>query len=865
MKRRARLLGALTAVATAATAVLVVGPGYDAAEVRMHSGTVWLASARTGEVTLVNGAAAEVVARVPVAAPDTDLTVTQRDGSAVVLDRKTGLLSGVDGASERVTPAGAALAASDGLVVLPSPKALHVVDVHSGMSAAVDPATLAPRGEPVRLAGSIRPGNAAVDEQDRVWAVDDSTGDVVWLEDGRRRTHAATKNARLTITGGWVALVDPDRGTAGLLDPATGAITRSVRLGVPAGDELAIGGTTAEERLLVAIGSSGELVSCTFGTGCASPVKVSAAGAELGKPVEVGGHAVVPDLSTGQATIVDLVHSRVVAQRQLFDQPVEFELIAHDDVVFFNDPGGDTAGVLDLTGGVRTITKYTREPVRGDVRPSPDPRAQADPAKKIDRREGRHLGLPGQTGQPSPPTPGAPPAASIVVSPRSHGVVGEEFELTMVSPSASAAPASWSFGDDAPAGSGTTVRHSWQRTGSFTVRATASLDGGGTAQAETTVTITEPGAPPSITRIAVQRPKPVIGELVRFGAETTGRPDSWRWTVTRTGSATPEATAGTAEFDHRFSSAGAYTVSLIITTGTATSRSSREVTVARGAVRFWGRTIDVDMTPPESVSSGVIAIDAGGQHALALKADGSVIAWGSNYSTESDVPEEALSGVVAIAAGYQHSLALKADGSVLAWGISEYGVTDVPPDARHDVIAIAAGVLHSVALKRDGSLVAWGVLCCAGQWSWTPPPSLTGATAIAVGGMHSMAVRADGTVVSWGDTSQYTCDPPAPMHDVRTVAGGYGPCLALRTDGTLTGWGLDNNGPFSVPPAAQHDVVAVDAHVQHVLVLKTDGSVIGWGLDMGYPVSPVPPVPAELDHGVIGIAAGGSYGLVLLE
>ncbi|SDM15195.1 hypothetical protein SAMN04488074_11783 [Lentzea albidocapillata subsp. violacea] len=35
----------------------------------MRTGTVWLASGQTGEVTLVNGAAAETVARVPVATP----------------------------------------------------------------------------------------------------------------------------------------------------------------------------------------------------------------------------------------------------------------------------------------------------------------------------------------------------------------------------------------------------------------------------------------------------------------------------------------------------------------------------------------------------------------------------------------------------------------------------------------------------------------------------------------------------------------------------------------------------------------------------------------------------------------------------
>ncbi|SFQ99715.1 Alpha-tubulin suppressor [Lentzea waywayandensis] len=863
LKRRTRLLTALAAVAATTAAVLVVGPGYHSAQVRMHSGTVWLASGRAGEVTLVDGAAAEVMAHVPVAAPDTALTVAQRAGAVVVLDRETGRLSGVDSATERVTPAASVLPPSDGLVVLPAPDALHVVDVHSGMAAAVDPETLAPRGEPRRLADSIRPDGVAVDDRGRLWAIDDRTGDLVWLSDGHRRTRsAAAENGRLTIIGGRPALVDPGRGTAELLDPETGAVTRSTRIDAPADDTTAIGRSADQERLLIAIGSRGELVSCTFDAGCAAPVKVGSAGADLGNPIEVGDHAVVPDRSTGQATIVDLARSRVVAQRQLFDKPVRFELIAHDDVVFFNDPNGDTAGVLDLTGDVRTITKHTGEPVEGDVRPAPDPRAQADQVTKIDRRKDeRGLGLPAQTGRATRPTPGPAPTASIEISPDDHGVVGEEFELTMVVRQATATSADWSFGDETPAVAGTTVRHRWQRPGTFTVRATAILGNGGTARSEATVTVTEPGAPPSIIGIAFQRPRPVIGESVHFGADTTGQPDSWSWTVTKDGTAEPEATADTAEFDHRFATAGTYTVSLTITTGTTTARSSRQVKVARGAVKFWGRTIDGDLTPPESVASGVIAIDAGGEHALALKADGSVIAWGDNYSGQSSVPQEALSGVVAIAAGYQHSLALKADGSVIAWGLDMEGVTTVPPEAKHDVVAISTVGTHSLALKKDGSVISWGFICC--PYYWGPGPALTGATAIAAGASHSMAVKADGTIVSWGDTREYSCDPVEPVHDVRAVAGGYGPCLALLTDGTLLGWGADHLGPFSVPPAARHDVVAMDVNLWNALVLKADGSVIGWGIDgMAKPSAPVPP---EFDRGVLAIAAGATYGLAVVE
>ena len=103
--------------------------------------------------------------------------------------------------------------------------------------------------------------------------------------------------------------------------------------------------------------------------------------------------------------------------------------------------------------------------------------------------------------------------------------------------------------------------------------------------------------------------------------------------------------------------------------------------------------------------SGVIAIAAGGQNSLALRADGSVIAWGPVIMDRqrpggSDWCHRHRRG------GY-HNLALKSDGTVVAWGYNNYGQTNVPPDLR-GVTAIAAGAFHSLALKSNGTVVAWG-------------------------------------------------------------------------------------------------------------------------------------------------------------
>ena len=63
--------------------------------------------------------------------------------------------------------------------------------------------------------------------------------------------------------------------------------------------------------------------------------------------------------------------------------------------------------------------------------------------------------------------------------------------------------------------------------------------------------------------------------------------------------------------------------------------------------------------------------------------------------------------MVAIAAGLDFSLALKADGTVAAWGYDTWGQTNVPAGLS-DVVAIAAGTDDSLALKADGTIVGWG-------------------------------------------------------------------------------------------------------------------------------------------------------------
>ena len=247
-------------------------------------------------------------------------------------------------------------------------------------------------------------------------------------------------------------------------------------------------------------------------------------------------------------------------------------------------------------------------------------------------------------------------------------------------------------------------------------------------------------------------------------------------------------------------------------------------------------------------TSDIVALSAGGDHNLALRANGTVVAWGDNSSGQSDVPAS-LNNVVALAAGDSHSLALRADGTVIAWGDNSQGETTVPLSATN-VVAIAAGPSGSLALRLDGTVVAWG------WWGGGPhvPPSATNIIALATGG-GSLALRSDGAVVNlW-----YSAPPLAANID--SIAVGASDVLALRDDGALIliPWGGNNYFGQTSVPASATNVVAVAAGGDHNMALLADSTVTAWGANY-FGQALVPPQATN----IAAISAGGAHSLALI-
>lgn len=246
--------------------------------------------------------------------------------------------------------------------------------------------------------------------------------------------------------------------------------------------------------------------------------------------------------------------------------------------------------------------------------------------------------------------------------------------------------------------------------------------------------------------------------------------------------------------------------------------------------------------PGATVTASPVAIAAGGQHSLALRADGTIIGWGASSDGQISIPATA-TDVVAVAAGAYHSLALRADGAVVGWGSNGAGETNVPPNATN-VVAIAAGGQRSLALRSDGTLVGWGLNAAS------IPSTATNVVAVASGYDYSLALRDDGSIVAWGSNNQGQTGVSGSATHVVAIAAGTAHSLALRDDGTIVGWGWNQYGQLNVPPYATN-AVGVAAGYGHSLALKADGTVVAWG-DNTYGQTNVPAGLAD----VVAIAAG---------
>ena len=313
-----------------------------------------------------------------------------------------------------------------------------------------------------------------------------------------------------------------------------------------------------------------------------------------------------------------------------------------------------------------------------------------------------------------------------------------------------------------------------------------------------------------------------------------------------------------------------------------------------GAVQCWGYNVvgqlgdnsTTNRLTPVAVSglsSGVVAIAAGGAHTCALTSAGAVQCWGSNgfgqlgdNSTTNRLTPVAVSGlssgVVAIAAGGKHTCAITSAGAVQCWGYNYDGqlgdntttnrLTPVAVSGLSSgVVAIAAGASHTCALTSAGAVQCWGYNVVGQLGDNTTTNRLTpvavsglssGVVAIAAGGAHTCALTSAGAVQCWGSngsgqlgdnsiTNRLTPVTVSGLSSgvVAIAAGGSHTC-ALTSVGAVQCWGYNYDGQLGddsdtdrLTPVAvsglSSGVVTISAGFHHTCALTSAGAVQCWG------------------------------------
>ena len=632
--------GGVLVVCALAGAVVARADAEPPAVLDMEGGGAWVASSTVGQMTLIDGGSAEVVASVAVGEPDVDLTAVQDGMVGYGIDRDLGTVTRVDPATFTTSPPVAVIDDTEGQVSAhPAGDVVYVVDEGRGRVGVADATAVASlKGDVVSLAEPV--GSAVVDDTGRLWTLGAGTGDLTWFDrtdrTSRRGAVEDPEGAELVVIDGHAALVERAGRTVRALDSDGGDAGDACIDIDPADTSVVVGGSPASDRLYVVSGEDGILRVSDLGDGECGQVAIEIAdrGSELGAPTEAQHRVFIPDYSRGRVVIVDLDRRDTTTTGEILTPGTTFELFTRDGIVFYNDPASERAGVIDPDGTTAEVAKYDPDnpgeglddrddddplpgettgtgpgeagdaPAGGDGTDAADAVGGDDPADEPSAAPS--AGSPADTADPGAPSddhapdepggpsgpidpddPGGPgpggdqPDGLIEIQANPSVLAGDEIELTVVATEGGElSGVAWDFGDG-QTGDGETVTHTWEQAADYVVAVTATVaSGDGEERASDARTITVQDRPPSTPLDVAFSADPTtveVGEQVTFVNDTTGDPTSWQWTFP---GAVGEGTSGERNPPAQvWNQHGDFTVTLTATRGDETDTHTVDITV----------------------------------------------------------------------------------------------------------------------------------------------------------------------------------------------------------------------------------------------------------------------------------------------